>query len=70
MEIRKASLTQIRQQSLEALTKALGPVGMVRFLQQFELRGGDYTHDREQWLQGVTVEQAVAEIKQHRKKTD
>ena len=43
---------------------------MVRFLQQFELGGGDYTHDREQWLQGVTVEQVVAEIKQHRRKTD
>ena len=70
MEIRKASLTQIRQQGLEALTKALGPVGMVRFLQQFELGNGDYTHDREQWLQGVTVEKAVAEIKQQRKKTD
>ncbi|MFQ6031372.1 MAG: hypothetical protein ACE5K2_00500 [Candidatus Zixiibacteriota bacterium] len=29
------SLHQIREVGLEALTKALGPVGMVRFLQQF-----------------------------------
>ena len=42
------SLSQIREIGLEALTKALGPVGMVRFLQQFDRGTGDlYQKSRE-----------------------
>ena len=37
---------EIRMKGFEALTKALGPVGMIRFLQQFDLGEGDYTKDR------------------------
>ena len=69
MGIRKVSPAQIRRQGLEALVKVLGPVGMVRFLQQFDTGSGDYTRDREQWLKGVTVEDAVKEIKKRRRKT-
>lgn len=43
-------LNEIRQLGLEALLEKLGPVGMVRFLQQFETGHGDYTSDRGQWL--------------------
>ena len=59
---------RIREQGLEALVKALGPVDMARFLQQFELGSGDYTRDREEWLKDITVDSAVADIKSHRKK--
>jgi len=31
---------QIRKRGIEALAKALGPVGMARFLQQFEIGSG------------------------------
>jgi len=60
--------TRIREQGLDALVKALGPVDMVRFLQQFELGSGDYTRDRGEWLKDITVHGAVAEIKSHQKK--
>ena len=43
MGIRKASPMQIRQLGIQALTETLGPVGMVRFLQQFDTGSGDYT---------------------------
>ena len=59
--------TRIREKGLDALAKALGPVDMARFLQQFELGSGDYTRDREQWLADISVDDAVAEIKRHRK---
>ena len=59
--------TRIREKGLDALAKALGPVDMARFLQQFELGSGDYTRDREQWLADISVDDAVAEIKSHRK---
>jgi hypothetical protein len=59
---------RIRKRGIEALAKALGPVGLVRFLQQFELGSGDYTRDREEWLKGLTVSDVVEKIKSSRKK--
>lgn len=66
MGTQRATPTQIRKRGLEALAKALGPVGMVRFMQQFEMGSGNYTRDREQQLKGVTVHDVVEEIKSHR----
>ena len=63
-----ASPTQIRKCGLEALAKALGPVGMVRFLQQFESGSGDYTKERARWLDKLTVKEIAAEIKKSRKR--
>jgi len=66
MELLKTSQMQIRKDGIEALTKALGPVGMAYFLQQFDTGCGDYTRDREKWLKGRTVQEIVEEIKKHR----
>jgi hypothetical protein len=41
---------ELRQAGLDALVRELGPVGMIRFIQQFELGKGDYTKDRHTWL--------------------
>jgi hypothetical protein len=62
------SLRQIREVGLEALTKALGPVGMVRFLKQFEKGSGDYTKNREKWLRGISLQNILEEIKRKRTK--
>ncbi|MBI1745304.1 MAG: hypothetical protein HYR55_01800 [Acidobacteria bacterium] len=59
----------IRKRGLEALAKALGPVGMVRFLQQFETGVGDYTKDRELYLKDLDVQSIVQEIKDRRART-
>jgi hypothetical protein len=53
-------LDEIRRLGLEALRRELGPVGMVRFLQQFESGQGDYTADRSRWVSTAEVD-AVAE---------
>lgn len=47
-----ATMTQeeIRQQGIAALAQQLGPVGMIRFLQQFESGHGDYSVELHQWL--------------------
>jgi len=66
MEVPKATPAQIRERGIGALSKALGPVGMARFLQQFDMGSGDYTRDREKWLEGLTVHDVVEEIKSHR----
>ncbi len=44
------TLEEIRRQGIEALARELGPVGMIRFLQQFETGKGDYSAERHQWL--------------------
>jgi hypothetical protein len=46
----------LRQLGIEALTKALGPVGMVRFMRQFDMGSGNYTEEREALLSGITME--------------
>lgn len=53
----------LRKVGLEALAKALGSLGMVRFLQQFETGSGDYTKERAQLLEGIDVKDIVSEIK-------
>jgi len=50
MNIAEMSLEEIRQHGIDALARELGPVGMIRFLQQFETGKGDYTLQRHQWL--------------------
>lgn len=44
------TLEDIRRKGYEALARELGPVGMIRFLQQFETGRGDYTDARREWL--------------------
>jgi hypothetical protein len=55
-------LNEIRQLGLQALLERLGPVGMIRFLQQFETGHGDYTTDREQWLAETDLDALVEKI--------
>ncbi len=68
MSVEKLNPSTIRKLGLEALAKALGPLGMVRFLQQFETGVGDYTKERALWLKDMDVKTIVEEIKNQRKK--
>jgi hypothetical protein len=58
---------ELRRQGLAALRKELGYVGMVRFLHQFDAGSGDYTEERHQWQDALTVSEIVAQIKASRK---
>lgn len=66
MGVQTLSPGYIRKLGLDALAKALGPIGMVRFLQQFEIGTGDYTKERDIWLKGLNVKDIVKEIKARR----
>lgn len=41
---------EITRRGFKALMKELGPVGYVRFMQQFVGRKGDYTKTRSKWI--------------------
>ena len=60
------TLNEIRKIGIEALARFLGPVGMVRFIQSFDLGSGDYTKERLQWID-QSIEEIVSEIKTKRK---
>lgn len=57
---------ELRRQGLEALRRKLGYVGMVRFLQQFDAGSGNYTKERHQWQDGLTVADIMTQIKERR----
>ncbi len=61
------SPVKIRKTGLDVLRKSLGPVGMARFLQQFETGSGNYTKDKRQWLNGLDVKNIVKQIKTAKK---
>lgn len=57
-------LTEIRQQGYQALINALGVAGTLRFLQQLEVGYGDYTKERYQWLNQLTIDNFRNYVKQ------
>ena len=59
------TLNEIRKRGIEALAKALGPIGMVRFIQSFDLGKGDYTRERFQWLE-QDMDEIINEIERKR----
>jgi len=62
------TLDQIRAAGLDALERELGPIGMIRFLQQFETGRGDYTKERHEWLEGTDIASALRDIRERRAK--
>ena len=50
MNIQTMTLQEIRRAGIRALARDLGPLGMVRFLQQFEIGLGDYSKERHELL--------------------
>ena len=60
------TLEQVRLTGLQALSRDLGPVGLVRFLQQFEMGYGNYTTERRGWLGDPTVQDIAQEIERNR----
>jgi len=54
---------EIRKEGIEILSRELGPIEMVRFLQQYDMGEGDYTKERHKWIQKSTVKGIKEELK-------
>jgi hypothetical protein len=61
-------LADISQQATTILIREMGVVDALRFLSQFRAGAGDYTKDRAQWLDALSVEQVTSAIKAKRHK--
>ena len=60
------TLNEIQQAGLAALSRELGPVGFVRFLQMFERGYGDYSQERSGWLEEQSLDDIVKRIQEKR----
>ncbi len=59
-------LTEISQRARNVLIQELGVTDAMRFLNQFQVGSGDYTHEREQLFKHDTVKRIVSAIKVQR----
>jgi hypothetical protein len=58
---------ELRTAGYKALSDALGPLGMAKFLRQFEQSSGDYTRDRKKWLTDKSVKNVSQRIRSRKK---
>ena len=68
MNIQAMTPQQIRTAGLAALSRELGVVGMIRFMQQFEMGHSDYSKDRHTWLDQYSVDD-IAKMIREKKET-
>jgi hypothetical protein len=66
MNVQAMTPQQIRVAGIAALSRELGMIGMIRFMQQFEMGQGDYSKDRHQWLDQYSVAD-IAKLVQEKK---
>jgi len=61
-------LAEVNAQGTEILIREMGVVDALRFLNQFRPGSGDYTKERGRWLDKLSLDRIVSEIKAGRKK--
>lgn len=61
-------IAEVDRRAREVLTRDLGIVDTLRFLGQFQAGSGDYTAERGVWLDDLTLDAIVTEIKGRRRK--
>ncbi|MFM6132466.1 MAG: hypothetical protein ACKPBV_27735 [Sphaerospermopsis kisseleviana] len=57
------NLSEITQQSIEVLFKEVGIANTIRFLNQFSTGYGNYTEERENLLEDLTLNEVLAQLK-------
>lgn len=60
-------MAQLTKRATDALIKEIGIVDTLRFLSQFRTGAGDYTVERQQLFQGMSVKDIIGDIKEQRK---
>ena len=58
------TLAELNRKAFKTLVDSLGYVEAVRFFKQFESGDGDYTKDRHKWLDDLSLDDILTDIKQ------
>lgn len=59
-------IAEINHLATRILFEKLGVVDTLRFLNQFSMGKGDYTKEREKWLDDLSLKDAISRIKAER----
>jgi hypothetical protein len=63
MNVQTRPLSEITRHAIDLLSKEMGIVDTVRFLNQFTTGYGDYTEEREALFKDLTLDELLASIK-------
>ncbi len=66
ISIDKMTDEEFERHALAILQRELGLDGLARFLRLNRAAGGDYTRDRHRWLDGLTIQDIMAEVERRR----
>ena len=61
-------VSEISRQATHILFKEMGVVDTIRFLNHFSVGRGDYTKERDKWLDDISMDDAIAQIKAEKNK--
>lgn len=61
------TLVELNRKGFKALVDALGYADAIRFIRQYDNGSGDYTKERHQWLDKLTLEDIWADIQQRQR---
>jgi len=67
MKVAIKPLSEITQEATQVLCEKIGAVNTIRFINQFSPGFGNYTEERKQLFQDISLDDIVSEIKQNRK---
>ena len=70
MNMEKRPISEINRRATHILFKKMGLVDTIRFLNQFSIGRGDYTKERENWLDKITLDDAISQIKSGKNKAN
>ncbi len=59
--------SEVNKKAIHILFQQMGIVDTFKFFNQFTLGSGDYTQERKKWLDNLTLDEIVTDIKAHRK---
>ena len=63
MNVQVKSLSEITRNTIDLLSKEMGVVDTVRFLNQFTTGYGDYTKERDALFKNLTLDEILSAIK-------
>lgn len=66
MNLNVNPMFEVNKKATHILFQQMGVVDTIRFLNQFSLGSGNYTEERKQWLDNLTIEDIVSDIKAQR----
>jgi hypothetical protein len=66
MSVELRPLSELNQHATAILVREIGLVDTLRFLSQFSAGSGNYTKERGQWLDELSLKQITSEIKARR----